>query len=312
MMPPTETGSDRAEALVPGKRQPWKDHWDALAASEPTSSGTSHGFGRGEPFVMDGNVHVPGGGVRKSNDEKEVGDTKENDDTKEESDTEERDAKEGGAGTKDAGDSEDAGDPRSDDPIKEHKAVKEGGAKKKGAKTERHRRELDLPSCNECYWAPGHRNLKHALGAKFVIPLDFCVRRRHESFPISTGEEYEYNQPTAMAHIDFTVREGERMINVLFGEHAGKVLQSRWQIVNAWRPIRGPLKDWPLGLCDTRTVDFESDTMPGDIVFREFFTENMQIHYSSKHVWYWLPEQTVDEVLLFKSAESDATCPQGA
>jgi hypothetical protein len=27
------------------------------------------------------------------------------------------------------------------------------------------------------------------------------VRRRHQSFPISTGEEYEYQQPTTLAHI---------------------------------------------------------------------------------------------------------------
>ncbi|KAK8084483.1 hypothetical protein PG997_005754 [Apiospora hydei] len=159
----------------------------------------------------------------------------------------------------------------------------------------------------------GH-NLKIALGAKLVIPLDSCgqVRRRHRLFPISTGENYEHNQPTAMAHIDFTVREGERMIHALFGGNADQVLQSRWQIINAWRPIKGPLNDWPLGLCDTRTVDFQSDTMPGDIVFREFFTENIQVHYNSKQVWYWLPEQTVDEVLLFKSAESDANSAQGA
>ncbi|KAK8018781.1 tetratricopeptide repeat domain containing protein [Apiospora marii] len=153
-------------------------------------------------------------------------------------------------------------------------------------------------------------DLKRTLKAKLVIPLDFSVRRRHESFPVSTGEDYKYDQPTAMAHIDFTVREGERMIRILFGQQAGAVLQGRWQIINAWRPIKGPLVDWPLGLCDTRTVDFEADTMPGDIVFRRFFTENLQVHHNPKHAWYWLPRQTVDEVLIFKSAESDASCAQ--
>ncbi|KAK7992997.1 tetratricopeptide repeat domain-containing protein [Apiospora saccharicola] len=147
-------------------------------------------------------------------------------------------------------------------------------------------------------------DLKTALKANLV-------RRRHESFPISTGENYGHDQPTAMAHIDFTVQEGERMIRILFGQAADKVLQGRWQIMNAWRPIRGPLNDWPLGLCDTRTVDFATDTMPGDIVFRKFVTENLQIHHNPRQAWYWLPGQTVDEVLIFKSAESDGTCAQG-
>lgn len=119
------------------------------------------------------------------------------------------------------------------------------------------------------------------------------------------------------------------MIHVLFGQQASKIVQSRWQIIkqvgfflsnhlninlqgsSAWRPLKGPLNDWPLGLCDARTVDVKSDTMPGDIVFREFATENLQVHYSPSHTWYWLPRQTVDEVLIFKSAESDATCTQG-
>jgi hypothetical protein len=70
--------------------------------------------------------------------------------------------------------------------------------------------------------------LKRELGAKYVHVLDYAVcrppsdelnpswiliiilaqvRKRHESFPVSTGEEYEYDQPTALAHIG--------MINVL-------------------------------------------------------------------------------------------------
>ncbi|KAK4197148.1 hypothetical protein QBC40DRAFT_267866 [Triangularia verruculosa] len=43
--------------------------------------------------------------------------------------------------------------------------------------------------------------LKEKFGAKYVHVLDYAVRKRHESFPISTGEEYEYDQPTALAHI---------------------------------------------------------------------------------------------------------------
>ncbi|KAK7932513.1 hypothetical protein PG985_003225 [Apiospora marii] len=89
----------------------------------------------------------------------------------------------------------------------------------------------DQQKIRDTYLANLSKSLKSTLGAKFVIPLDFCVRRRHESFPISTGKDYEYNQPTSMAHIDFTVHEGERIIHILFGDRAADILQSRWQII---------------------------------------------------------------------------------
>ncbi|KAJ3541339.1 hypothetical protein NM208_g4656 [Fusarium decemcellulare] len=152
--------------------------------------------------------------------------------------------------------------------------------------------------------------IKQLLGAHHVVPIDFSVRRRHRKFPVSTGENYEHDQPTAMAHIDFTVQEGERMLRIMFGDRAEDIISHPWKVVNAWRPLRGPLNDWPLGLCDARSVDYAADTMPADIVYREWATENLQIHYNPRHKWYFLPDQTTDEVLLFKSAESCPESPQ--
>ncbi|CCC14295.1 hypothetical protein SMACR_08858 [Sordaria macrospora] len=147
--------------------------------------------------------------------------------------------------------------------------------------------------------------LKKELGAKYVHVLDYALRKRHESFPISTGEEYEYDQPTALAHIDFTRDEGERITKVLFGDRAGEVLKGRWQAVNIWKPIRGPLNDWPLGLCDGRTLDFEKDTVSSDVVFDDFVTENLQIYPNPASEWYYLPDHNTWEALIFKSGDSD-------
>jgi hypothetical protein len=46
-------------------------------------------------------------------------------------------------------------------------------------------------------------------------------------------------------------------------------------------------------------------------VYTEWATENMQVHYSASHRWYYLPDQTVDEVLIFKSADSSPARVQG-
>ena len=51
--------------------------------------------------------------------------------------------------------------------------------------------------------------------------------------------------------------------------------------------------------------------MPGDIVYTDWATENLQVHYNDRQQWYYLPDQTVDEVLIFKSAESSPDKSQG-
>ncbi|KAM7183027.1 hypothetical protein V8F33_013855 [Rhypophila sp. PSN 637] len=147
--------------------------------------------------------------------------------------------------------------------------------------------------------------LKARLGATRVIAVDFVIRRRHPTFPVSTGRDYDHDQPTAMAHVDFTLDEGTRMLSSLFGTRADKVTRHGWQVINAWKPLRGPINDWPLGICDASTVDHEHDTVPSDIVYEGWVTENMQVHYNPDQTWYYLPDHTIDEVLIFKSAESD-------
>ena len=72
-----------------------------------------------------------------------------------------------------------------------------------------------------------------------------------------------------------------------------------------WKPLKGPLNDWPLGLCDTRSVDFPRDTLASDVVFDGFVTENLQIMHSPKYKWYYLPDHNTWEALIFKSADSE-------
>ncbi|KAK0117758.1 hypothetical protein ONS95_012084 [Cadophora gregata] len=143
------------------------------------------------------------------------------------------------------------------------------------------------------------------LDGRHVHVIDFAVRRRHSQFPISTGTEIETLQPAALAHVDFTVREGERLIEVMYGERAVELLSGHWQIINIWRPLRGPLNDWPLAVCDAQSVDYRNDIMAGDLVYENFATENLQIMHNVDQKWFYLPDQTTTEVLIFKSADSD-------
>ncbi|KAI5853291.1 hypothetical protein GGS23DRAFT_608388 [Durotheca rogersii] len=162
-------------------------------------------------------------------------------------------------------------------------------------------------SIKSIYLSESCETLRKHLNAKWVVPFDFAVRRRHSSFPISTGEDYEADQPTAMAHIDFSNQEGARLLRRMFGDRAGDILKDDWKIVNTWKPLRGPVNDWPLALCDSRTISHTQDTMAGDIVYPDWFTENVQVQYSPGQQWYYLPDHATNEVIIFKSAESNAS-----
>ena len=78
------------------------------------------------------------------------------------------------------------------------------------------------------------------------------------------------------------------------------------RLCSAWHPLRGPLVDWPLALCDASSVDFVHDTMAGDVVDRDAAFENTQVHYNSDQRWYYLPNQLPLELLIFKNADSEA------
>jgi len=96
------------------------------------------------------------------------------------------------------------------------------------------------------------------------------------------------------------------MIRDLYLEKADLVIDGRWQCVNVWHPLQGPLVDWPMAMCDAETVDFELDTMAGDIVDRDAVFENTQVHFNPQQKWYYLPNQLPSELLIFKNADGDA------
>lgn len=74
---------------------------------------------------------------------------------------------------------------------------------------------------------------------------------------------------------------------------------------SVWHPLQGPLVDWPLALCDGSTVDFENDTMAGDIVDKDAVFENTQVHFNTEQKWYYLSNQIPEELLIFSNADSE-------
>jgi hypothetical protein len=79
---------------------------------------------------------------------------------------------------------------------------------------------------------------------------------------------------------------------------------------SVWRPLRGPVQDWPLALCDSRTVSAE-DLHPGDLVYDDYVVEKVLIHYNQKQKWYYLSYQSPDEAWVFIQSDTDNTRDKG-
>ncbi len=82
-------------------------------------------------------------------------------------------------------------------------------------------------------------------------------------------------------------------------------------INRAWRPLRGPVVDWPLAVCDSTSVDKESDLVETDNVWSYGVSETYNVTHNPKHRFYFLSQQTIEDVILFKgfdNARDVSTC----
>jgi len=152
------------------------------------------------------------------------------------------------------------------------------------------------------YYEELRQLLKQHFAARRVEILEHEVRKRHPEFPVSTGEDYKKMQPTSIVHVDFTLASSMAISRRVFQVDPSNY--ERIQTVNIWKPLRGPLTDWPLALCDTTTVE-EQDYIDADAVARLGFTENRQVYYNPKHVWYYLSKQLPSELLVFRQADTE-------
>jgi hypothetical protein len=118
------------------------------------------------------------------------------------------------------------------------------------------------------------------------------------------------SMPARFAHVDITDDTA-----LAFGERtapAGKRV-ARCAHYNVWRAISAPPQDVPLAVCDARTVA-PADLIVADAIFDEvgkpeWSFESWLIAHNPAHRWHWFSDMTRDEVLIFKTNDSDPAAP---
>jgi len=142
--------------------------------------------------------------------------------------------------------------------------------------------------------------IKHATGASRVFIFDHVVRRH---IPGTPDYREGVRQPARRIHVDHTASSGPQRVRDLLPEDAEVLLKGRVQIINLWRPIRGPVLDAPLALADASSVAPE-DLVPSDLVYRNRVGETYAVTYSPRHRWFYLSRMQPGEAFLIKCYDS--------
>jgi hypothetical protein len=145
------------------------------------------------------------------------------------------------------------------------------------------------------------RLVADATGARRVVVFDHTVRRRTPG--VGTDPNSTPRAPVPRVHNDYTVKSGPQRVRDLLGDEAEPLLKRHFSIINVWRPVRGPLQDSPLALCDARSISFD-DLIATDLKYRDRIGEIYYMRYNSAHRWFYAPRMTRDEVLMFRCYDS--------
>ncbi len=159
----------------------------------------------------------------------------------------------------------------------------------------------DEDELRRVYYAEAERLIAEATGASKVFVFDHTLRRRVQG--AEDRAPGAPRQPSTGVHVDHTERSGPQRVRDFFGGEADELLRGRVQVINLWRPIRGPLRDAPLAICDATTVA-PGDLVPADLVYRDRVGETYGVTYNPEHRWYYVPDMQPDEALLLKCYDS--------
>lgn len=148
------------------------------------------------------------------------------------------------------------------------------------------------------------QNLKSITGASRVVIFDHTIRRPR---PEGTEDTPDNRGPARQAHVDQTPESAERRVHLHLPESdVPALLSKRYQIINLWRPIYNPAWQFPLALCDFRTVanGTGGDFVPLTLKYPDRDGETFAVRHNGQHKWQYLAGMTPDEFILIKCFDS--------
>ena len=161
----------------------------------------------------------------------------------------------------------------------------------------------DEEEIKRVYYPESIELLKRATGASEARIFDHTLRRRVVGEADRSTKPGVPRQPANRVHVDQTAASGVSRLRHEYPDEADELLRRRVAIVNLWRPIKSPVLDAPLAICDARSVE-PRDLVASDLVFRDRRGETYNLIYNPGQRWFYAPEMRSDEVLLLKCFDS--------
>lgn len=159
---------------------------------------------------------------------------------------------------------------------------------------------FDAEELKRVYYPEVAALLARVAGARRVVVFDHTLRSGDEG----EREAKLLREPVLSAHNDYTEWSGPQRVRELMGDEAQALLERRFAIIQAWRPISSPLEANPLAMADARSV------APGDLLVAERryphrVGQTYRLKYSPRHRWYYFPRMRRDEAIVFKVFDSE-------
>jgi hypothetical protein len=188
-----------------------------------------------------------------------------------------------------------------------------------GFKLARHRSRVadftDKAEVDAVYPSEIAEVVKDLTGADLVLPLGWVVRTADATAGGRT------QPPASDAHVDFTPIRAAAYAEMVYQKAAPNGPgYDRFIASSCWRAFSDPPQDWPLAVCDGRSVTPEEGTpnvmvvveampdreaMYGPLPGEEKMPAASVFHFNPNHRWWYFPNMNRDEVLLLKFFDSD-------
>ena len=155
------------------------------------------------------------------------------------------------------------------------------------------------------YYPECERVMKEATGAARVVAFDHIVR--NAAMAAIKGSQIKL--PAKRVHNDYTAWSSPQRVRDLMGDEAEELLKHRFAIINLWRPIRGPLLESPLTLCDAQSLA-EENLIASDLKYPDRTGETYSITYNPNQRYYYFPKMQADEAVLIRCFDSALDGPR--
>jgi len=158
---------------------------------------------------------------------------------------------------------------------------------------------MDDGAIKPAYYREIEELLRKETGASRVFIFGHTIRGRPQDL-----KHHVRRQAVEFVHIDQTYESAVRYVRDHLPEEADTLLKGRVRIINVWRPISHPVAHKPLAFADWRTLDPAHDLVSMRYIFADRIGNTFVVRYNPGHRWYFMSDQTPEEVALFKIYDS--------